>query len=112
MRPPAPGKVAGMCPAEPAGAAGLHQAVVTFPGCDLVALIDLNTGSILSSFRMRADGTLEDTGRNPVCSASAPKAGRPPTAASARPAAGASASPRWPCTPRLVWCTWAPTARL
>ncbi len=58
-------------------AVGLHQAVVTFPGCDLVALIDLYTGSILSSARMHADGTLEDTGRNPVCSAECTEGGPP-----------------------------------
>ena len=66
---------AGMCAAEVPDAPGRHQAVVTFPGCDLVALIDLNTGVILSSTRMRADGTLEDAGVNPVCSAECPGGG-------------------------------------
>jgi hypothetical protein len=76
-------QVAGMCSAEAPGALGLHQAVVTFPGCDLVALIDLNTGSILSSARMRADGSLEDTGPNPVCSAECTGGGPPADAAPA-----------------------------
>jgi hypothetical protein len=88
----------GMCPDERAGrdagdggdgagAAGLHQAVVTFPGCDLVALIDLNTGHIVSSARMHADGTLEDTGPDPVCSAECTEGGPP-----AGPAADGGAS--------------------
>ena len=89
-----PPPFASMCSAEPPGAVGLHQAVVTFPGCDLVALIDLNTGSILSSVRMHADGTLEDTGPDPVCSAECTGGGPPADAAPAADGGAGAGSSR------------------
>ncbi len=46
------------------------RAIVTFPSCHLVALVDLPTGEIRDSFKVRANGasvTLEHTGREPEC---------------------------------------------
>ena len=51
-----------MCSAE-----GQWRAVVTFPSCDLVALVNLPSGTIQSSVRILADGSVLDTGTNPVC---------------------------------------------
>jgi hypothetical protein len=106
-----------MCAAEVPDAPGRHQAVVTFPGCDLVALIDLNTGVILSSTRMRVDGTLEDAGANPVCSAECPGGGPATDAAPATDGGAGGGSNRIGVTalaihPETAWPTSAPTARL
>src|SRR5207247_424037 len=52
------------------------RAVVTFPSCDLVALVDLQTETILDSYRVRpgknakgdpTDVTLFHTGADPSC---------------------------------------------
>jgi hypothetical protein len=42
------------------------RAVVTFPGCDLVAMVELPSGQIVSSVYIRPDGAV-DAGTNPVC---------------------------------------------
>jgi hypothetical protein len=42
------------------------RAVVTFPGCDLVAMVELPSGQILSSVYIRPEGAV-DAGTNPVC---------------------------------------------
>jgi hypothetical protein len=42
------------------------RAVVTFPGCDLVAMVELPSGKILSSVYIRPEGAV-DAGTNPVC---------------------------------------------
>jgi len=65
----------GMPPATPQARASWH-AVVTFPSCDLVALVDLQTETILDSYRVRpgrntkgdsTDVTFFHTGAEPVC---------------------------------------------
>jgi hypothetical protein len=43
------------------------RAIATFPACDLVALIDFPSGEIVSSVRIKPDGTVESAGRNPEC---------------------------------------------
>ncbi len=53
------------------------RALVTFPSCDLVALVEMPVaggegrwfGQIVSSVRILADGTVIDQGNNPVCPA-------------------------------------------
>jgi len=46
------------------------RVVVTFPSCDLVALIELPSGTILDSYQMiPGDQPFVHTGRNPVCQA-------------------------------------------
>ena len=63
---------------DPAPAAGQRvpwRAVVTFPSCDLIALMELPSGAILDSYRLVADSTdpraitydLAHTGTAPVC---------------------------------------------
>ncbi len=56
------------------------RALVTFPACDLVAMVDLPSGNIVSSVHILADGTAVDAGRDPGCAASCPgpNAGGPP----------------------------------
>jgi hypothetical protein len=56
------------------------QALVTFPGCDLVALVNLPSGAIVSSLRIQPDGTAIDAGQNPACPAECPDVagGMPP----------------------------------
>ncbi len=48
------------------------RAVVTFPSCDLIALIELPSGDVLDSYRVSAEAgatryTFVHTGRDPVC---------------------------------------------
>lgn len=51
-------------------ASAIHRAVATFPGCDLVALLDLSydagTAKIASAYYVRSGG-FEDAGAEPVC---------------------------------------------
>jgi hypothetical protein len=63
------------------------RAVVTFPSCDLIALMDLPSGDILDSIRMvalkAADGSITGysyvpSGRNPVCPRADCSGGAPP----------------------------------
>jgi hypothetical protein len=79
-----------LCPAD--GGAGSWLALATFPGCDLVALLDLPSGNILSSAHVEKDSsgrvTLKDAGKSPACVAEcgggrAPDAGAPDAAPAA-----------------------------
>jgi hypothetical protein len=76
-----------------------QRAIVTFPSCDLIAMVDLPSGQIAASFRVMADGSLVDTGTSPSCRAEcAPgastggDAGTSPAAADAGGGPGAAAS--------------------
>jgi hypothetical protein len=44
-----------------------YHAFVTYPGCDLVAEIDLATGQYVRGVFFKADGTMTDAGAAPVC---------------------------------------------
>jgi hypothetical protein len=68
------------------------RALVTFPGCDLVALVDLPSGAIVSSLRIQPDGTAIDSGQGPACPAECPDVvGGPPPAPGATGTLGVGA---------------------
>jgi hypothetical protein len=54
--------------ADPAGPVP-WRALVTFPGCDLVALIHLPEGRIVSSVKILPGGVVVDAGADPICAA-------------------------------------------
>ena len=60
----------GPAPVPACQANAIHRAVATFPGCDLVALLDLSydagTATITSAYYVRSGG-FEDAGAEPVC---------------------------------------------
>jgi hypothetical protein len=71
---------ANLCPTNGAPATDPWRAIVTFPSCDLVALIDLPSGDIKASARVKPSATpsdpdpakqiaFEDAGTSPVCPA-------------------------------------------
>ncbi len=51
---------------QPGGTPGPWQALVTFPACDLVAMVNLPSGEITSAMYLRPEG-LVDAGPEPVC---------------------------------------------
>jgi hypothetical protein len=58
------------------------RALVTFPGCDLVAMVELPSGTIVSSVYIRPD-RVEDAGTEPVCPVECGPGITPPADASA-----------------------------
>jgi hypothetical protein len=65
----------------PDGPTAPWRALVTFPSCDVVALVSLPDGRITSSVRILPDGTVIDTLTNPPCATTCPG----PEAAGAAP---------------------------
>jgi hypothetical protein len=51
------------------------RALVTFPSCDLLALVELPSGKILSSVRILENGVVQDTGADPDCPGGCPGLG-------------------------------------
>jgi hypothetical protein len=74
-----------VCAAPKAGQPAPWRAVVTFPGCDLVAVVELPSGTILSSMYVRPEG-LVDAGTEPVCPADCGAGVAPQPAPDAAPA--------------------------
>jgi hypothetical protein len=83
------------------------RAVVTFPSCDLVAIIELPSGNIVSSVYVRSTGVV-DAGNEPVCPTDCgagvapqpgPDAAPPPAAADASPDLLVSLAPDAPPAP-------------
>lgn len=65
-------------------ASDVARAVVTFPSCDLVAVVELPSGKIVSSMYVRPEG-LVDAGTEPVCPADCRAGEVPPAAFDAAP---------------------------
>jgi hypothetical protein len=65
-------KTANLCPGDNAQPATPWRALVTFPSCDLIALIDLPSGNIVASAQAIRNGDvvgLSDAGTHPTCPA-------------------------------------------